>query len=222
MENYKKRLKDIIRSRNIPLVDIDVMLKYFPELKESEDERISKEIISWLKSTQYVPNDQVETLNSWIIWLKKQGKQKPKQEWGEGDMAMIQDAIHWINEFQKSNRCKDENDMQNSVTCENWLKSLKDRISSQPPQKWGEEDEENRINAIKYLEIFDAQAIHGDVAIPCINWLKSLKFKPNHWKPSEYDISLLEEIARNIRNNVRPFCSEVSALEDLINNIKTL
>lgn len=37
------------------------------------------------------------------------------------------------------------------------------------------EDEENRINAIKYLEIFDAQAIHGDVAVPCINWLKSLK-----------------------------------------------
>ena len=44
----------------------------------------------------------------------------------------------------------------------------------------------------------------------------------NTWKPSEYDISLLEEIVRNIRNNVRPFCSEVSSLESLINDLKKL
>ena len=33
---------------------------------------------------------------------------------------------------------------------------------------WSEEDEEMRIDAIKYLELFDAQGIHGDIAISCI------------------------------------------------------
>lgn len=40
---------------------------------------------------------------------------------------------------------------------------------------WNEKDESFRIDAIKYLEIFDAQVIHGDKAVPVINWLKSLK-----------------------------------------------
>jgi hypothetical protein len=92
----------------------------------------------------------------------------------------------------------------------------------QKPATWSEEDE--RI----YNEILDF--FLGDIETRCATidkqrhfgyWLKSIKSQP-HWKPSEYDISLLEEIARNIRNNVRPFCSEVSSLEDLIKNLKTL
>lgn len=38
---------------------------------------------------------------------------------------MIDETIYFIQEFRKSNRCADEGDFQNSVTCENWLKSLK-------------------------------------------------------------------------------------------------
>ena len=60
----------------------------------------------------------------------------------------------------------------------------------------------------------------GDLKPSEMEWLRSLK--PNNWKPSEYDISLLEEIARNIRNNIRPFCSEVSSLEALIDTLKNL
>lgn len=97
-----------------------------------------------------------------------------------------------------------------------WLKTLKDKVQPQPKQTqqkpdWSEEDEENRINAIKYLEIFDAQAIHGDVAIPCINWLKLLK--PNHWKPSEKQ---MEELARITRGNSYPH------LSSLYNELKKL
>ena len=48
---------------------------------------------------------------------------------------------------------------------------------------WSEEDEEMWIDAIKYLELFDAQGIHGDVAVSCIEWLKSLKER-HAWKKS--------------------------------------
>ena len=73
-----------------------------------------------------------------------------------------------------------------------WLKSIKDRIQSK--QDLNEEDEEMRLDAIKYLEIFDAQGIHGDKAIPAINWLKSLR-PHNHWKPSDEQIRELGVVA---------------------------
>lgn len=103
--------------------------------------------------------------------------------------------------------------------CISWLEK-------QAVQKsWSEEDEQ-MIRSIRcYLNEFgnwlsDKNEEKSQSIYKACDWLKSIK--PNHWKPSEYDISLLEEIARNIRNNIRPFCSEVSSLEDLIKNLKTL
>ena len=58
-------------------------------------------------------------------------KDEQKPVWSEEDKEMLLDAIHWINEFQKSNRCKNENDMQNSVTCQFWLKSLQERMKGE-------------------------------------------------------------------------------------------
>jgi hypothetical protein len=44
---------------------------HFPELCESEDERIRKEIIAYLKDRDF------DIEKSWIPWLEKQGEQKP-------------------------------------------------------------------------------------------------------------------------------------------------
>ena len=102
-----------------------------------------------------------------------------------------------------------------------WLEKQGEQKSS-----WSEEDE-YQINTILYglylkKELYkkEGNKVEEDRYNTQYNWLKS--FKSNHWKPSEYDISLLEEIARNIRNNIRPFCSEVSSLEALIDNLKNL
>jgi hypothetical protein len=45
----------------------------FPELKESEDEKIRKELISWLKSSegQTLP---IDRYNAALAWLEKQGE----------------------------------------------------------------------------------------------------------------------------------------------------
>jgi len=55
-------------------------------------------------------------------------KQKPV-EWRDEDLLMLDETLHFIDEFQKSNRCFSENEMQNSVSCRNWLKSLKERMT---------------------------------------------------------------------------------------------
>ena len=50
-------------------------MEVFPELREREDDRIRKNIISWLKNMegQTIP---IGEYNSAIAWLEKQGEQK--------------------------------------------------------------------------------------------------------------------------------------------------
>jgi len=85
----------------------------------------------------------------WDAEKKELKKIEQASTWSKEDELMIQDAIHWINEFQKSNRCKDENDMQNSVTCENWLKSLKEKI--QPNRELSKEDRERILRIYEFV-----------------------------------------------------------------------
>lgn len=51
--------------------------RYFPELKESEEERIRKEIITHCRNTRCVTEESAERIAKWIAWLEKQGEQKP-------------------------------------------------------------------------------------------------------------------------------------------------
>lgn len=54
--------------------EIQELEHIFPELKESEDERIRKEMIDYL----YKQGESVKyRFKDWIAWLKKQGEQKP-------------------------------------------------------------------------------------------------------------------------------------------------
>jgi len=83
-EAYDKaleRVKDFIEKQNPPAFDKNLIGTIFPELKESEDERISKEIIKYLERT--VPHhhrDEVLKSKEWTAWLEKQGEQKPTIE----------------------------------------------------------------------------------------------------------------------------------------------
>jgi len=51
----------------------------FPELRESEDERIRKELIEFIRHGNCV-FDSLEQKNRFWAWLKKQGKQKPVEQ----------------------------------------------------------------------------------------------------------------------------------------------
>lgn len=206
MENYEQKYKEALeRARKINSregvaapSDWTICEVIFPELRESEDERIRKGLIKGLSAMRDIHkhqtfSDDAINIDDAIAWLEKQGeksdynpykatvesittmvekyasgnlrdfydnikvkckdameydntwieKQGEQPYWSEEDELMIQDAIHWIKEFQKSNRCNDENDMQSSVTCENWLKSLKDRVQPQSKQEWSENDLKN-------------------------------------------------------------------------------
>lgn len=54
-----------------------LVVKLFPELKESEDNRISREITEFILTHRIDEPNDIEDTNSWLVWLEKQGE-KPQ------------------------------------------------------------------------------------------------------------------------------------------------
>ena len=66
----------------------------FPELKESEDEEIRKEIISILRNAYWTSNR--NRFNKLVAWLEKQGEQKPtlpKWKYKKDNTPLLRDSI---------------------------------------------------------------------------------------------------------------------------------
>lgn len=74
-DNALEKAKSLIEGEetNVPVFYVDNIKDLFPELKESEDERIRKELICFLNTE--IP--QCEARDKYIAWLEKQAEQKP-------------------------------------------------------------------------------------------------------------------------------------------------
>ena len=64
----------------------------FPELKESEGERIRREIITYLST---VGDKELIPYESWIAWLEKQGKQTSLQTNERAWLHLVADVLTW-------------------------------------------------------------------------------------------------------------------------------
>lgn len=110
--------------------DKRVVLSFFPELKESEDERIRKELLDFCKNrAEYYSNDpKYKNISAWIAWLEKQSEQKPA--WSEEDNKWIESLIQTFEDgyFEGFNQLK-------SYGVIDWLKSLKERNTWKPSDK---------------------------------------------------------------------------------------
>lgn len=105
------------------------MDEVFPELKESEDERIRKALIEVFKKklergyewVEYgIPNRSV------LDWLEKQIEQQPA-EWSEEDERIMNNCIGYIKAS-----CLDANDL---YECIDWLKSLRPQSHWKPSEE---------------------------------------------------------------------------------------
>ena len=65
--------------------------EFFPELKESEDERIRKEIIEYI--TRYKDCITDKEYDSWVAWLEKQGKQNPAEWHRENELTEFEKTM---------------------------------------------------------------------------------------------------------------------------------
>lgn len=96
-----------------------------PELKEDNDERIRKKLISYFSNVPGFSSLEYNysiTKEEVIAWLEKQGDHKPT-EWSEENEQMINDIIEAIDKQYAVS------DYQEMVT---WLKSIKYRYTWKP------------------------------------------------------------------------------------------
>lgn len=142
-----------------------VAITIFPELKESDDERIKKAILSALRggidTEKYLEKHgtnygEVET------WLEKQ--KEPDRIWTEEDDAKVKVM------------CK-EGDLKPSEIA--WLKELKNRIvkKEQEPVEWSEKDESYLQTVISEMKASKKAALGYEHKTydAIILWLKSLR-----------------------------------------------
>lgn len=106
----------------------DIVSDIFPEFKESEDEKIRKEIITYLST---VEDKELIPYESWVDWLEKQSEQKPI-EWSEKDENEYNHILKILNLVAEEQKTKGYN---NLISSTNWLKSFKDRIQSKQSNK---------------------------------------------------------------------------------------
>lgn len=119
---------------------------FFPELKESDDERIKKTLMGFLQTiindkqcklliTDIHGDDISDMLPEWFEWVAMHGATKPA-EWSDEDEKMLKKCIGYasyhmpIPDKTKFVRFEQKDDDEAIA----WLKALKDRV--QPQNHW--------------------------------------------------------------------------------------
>lgn len=117
----------------------------FRDIKESEDERIRKELISLVEKGGCITSKKDRELA--LAYLEKQKEQKPTnsekpKEWSEEDERMLNNCVSALKEGANGHAI-----VIDYGEHERWLNSLSERFKNQPKREWSEEDK----NFIKEL-----------------------------------------------------------------------
>ena len=125
MDTYEKKIREYLNNGEVDELYKNMLLNLFPELKESEDERIRKGLIKAVSRTfegnKLYGTD--VTREEALAWLEKKGRQKPALS--EEDEEHIDSLLKRLdglcrNEFERTRFAINEDG--------DWLKSLKQRI----------------------------------------------------------------------------------------------
>ena len=73
--DYKEKVIELLKSKELNKEEKEKLANIFPELAESDDERIRKEIIAFLIYYHTGQGNSVKYDDDWIAWLEKQGEQ---------------------------------------------------------------------------------------------------------------------------------------------------
>lgn len=132
-QKYKEALEKARQFSEHPLQeDSSSIVEYiFPELKETEDEKIRKAVIEMIHDTPNIECEENYNVRKEdaLAWLEKQGEQKPV-EWNERDERVLTEIINDV----KFTQSKNPNSYMNQLLFKkeiDWLNSLKQRIKEE-------------------------------------------------------------------------------------------
>ena len=147
-----------------------VLESLFPELKDSEDERIRKALIRYFTLSDDNADYQCCGVHykDIVAYLEKQA-QKPA-EWSEKDERMLKSIIALCDEKMKSTSYQSVID--HAIDVKNWLKSLKDRVQPQPQWKPSYE----QISVLEFImEDIEKDSIRYAILNSILEQLKKLR-----------------------------------------------
>ena len=167
-EKYKQALE--IAKHYHDRDNIHFLEHIFPELRESEDEKIRKALLEMVHDTtgDSLWVDYNVHKEDAIAWLEKQ----------KDTNVLIQEASETA--YTEGMR----------VERKHWL----EKQGEQP--SWSEEDDIRLNHLIDFIQKYGLEYYASiDKVIDFIHWLKSLK--PNHWKPSEEQMKAIKFCCAN-------------------------
>ena len=242
MDTYEKKYNEALeRARKIhdEIVNNEVIgfpeqiIDIFPELRESEDERIRKGIIEIIKEVSGPDCDvylNEKKQEKYLAWLEKQKEQKP-------DVNACKARARFIHNILSGNDMKKMVELYNDEIPEGknavWAviyphkpkeqkpaewEDWKDKIDipscssdEQKPAEWSEEDEKIRESLISLIETISEYYVPLETRNGYVAWLKSLR--PS-WKPSEEQMAWLKLAIDEAKEPLK------SQLEELYKNIR--
>ena len=171
----------------------------FPELKESEDERIGKELIGFIKhriTMGSITPEEREHSSSWIAWLEKQGEQKPA-DLPKGEDYGIDGLWHAQRILESTLGKVDGYQSDDGILQHECAISAVKKLYEQKPA-WSEEDEEMYKKVETAIDSYYAPFSREGEEMS--EWFKNLKNRvqpQNTWKPSDEQMVVLNDIIIN-------------------------
>lgn len=198
----------------------------FPELVESEDERIRKWLIYYFK--EVCDNVSEKEKKGVLDWLEKQGEQMPvgkvEPKFHEGDIIIHKelggDYIHNPHKIIQVDILDKKYRLEGGLVA-HFGEQEDYELVEQKPAEWSEEDKAHIDSLLKRLEGMckpDATFISTEFAISeDEDWLKSIRHR-SQWKPSDEQMDALL-----VKIPIENSCNKVdNILKSLYSDLKKL
>ena len=239
-----------IAKKNNNTIAIQVLEDLFPELRESEDERVRKAILHLVKSQKeqhfgIATYDDINWLDM-IAWLEKQGEQNKQHLYDiiivlwdlldkidtfadlqiddtnpDNPFRKIEDITQERHKFVKSDGYNLFIENFMITNDKNFEKQGEQKIDEIQLQPKQEWSEEDEHCIELLLPIIDSSSLIPKNRKKCKEFLNSLK---PHWKPSEEQMEALKNFIEAVEtsNYAQLYLQWLTGLKSLYNDIKTL
>jgi hypothetical protein len=241
MEEYKEKyemalegIQEILDSGedSIKMSRLKLRLQgIFPELTESEDERIRKSLISHFRNNSVSESWSGINVKKVLAWLEKQGEQsstdKVEPKFMVGDIISNGISEVKIVSIGKDNYTVTNGEIENHAHVGNWVVYFKDQDNWRPVEQkssWSEGDEEivEALNDyVKNLDILFSKINIGGKDVlskefreKVQHWLKSIKDRvqpKQEW--NEEDDKFFEELYKELRKGYED--ASIEQLKDI-------
>lgn len=199
----------------------------FPELKESEDERIRKELIEHCKNQAepYIKTgNKCPQIQSWIAWLEKQGEQKVNYttlaETGNGGINALVTREVSANDYEEEPVIKMKSPEESlGISSKKYNNIVNDCIYGEQKPAWSEEDSKRLQRIIDFLwhnRKGDTDTIYQQEQD--VDWLKSLR-PQKQWKPTKEQMDALAWALSLAKNCGEECAFDLRTLQDQLKKL---